>query len=189
MSNPAGSETLGELLRSDFQAFLDLDDVKGRSMRRHLDVVTHPGFLAVIVYRLSAAAHQHRLLPLARLLMLANLVLFGTEVSPRCRAGRRLVLAHPQGVAIGAGVQLGHGVRILRGVAVGTAGYKDPARDGFPVVGDGVLLCDSASVFGPLTIGDGAVIGTGVTLFESVPAGAVVVAKQELEIRLPRERA
>ena len=189
MSNPAGSGTLCELVRSDFQAFLDLDDVKGRSLRRHLDVLTHPGFLAVVGYRLSAAAHQRGLLPLARLLMLANFVLFGTEVSPRCRAGRRLVLAHPQGVAIGAGVQLGHGVRILRGVAVGTAGYKDAGRDGFPVVGDGVLLCDSASVFGPLTIGAGAVIGAGVTLFDSVPAGAVVVARQELDIRLPRPPA
>jgi len=57
------------------------------------------------------------------------------------------------------------------------------------VIGHGVLLCDSASVFDAVTVGDDAVIGAGVTLFQSVPDGAVVVAKQELKIRLSENTA
>ena len=185
MRTASGSESLVHLVGADFRAFLALDDVKGRSLRRCLDVLTHPGFLAVVIFRLSAAAHERGLVPVARLLFLLNFVLFSTEVSPRLKAGPGFVLAHPQGVALGAGVKIGRGVRVLRGVAVGTAGYKDTSRDGFPVIGDGAVLYDSAKVFGPVTVGDGAVIGTGVTLFESVPDRAVVVAKQQLEVRLP----
>ncbi len=181
---PGPSHTLSELLRADFAGFMNLDGEKVRSVtRRTFDVLTLPGFWAVVIYRLSALAHRRGLVPVSRLLMVLDVVLFSCEISPRVEAGPGLVVPHPQGVAIGGGVRLGRDVRILRGVAIGTAGYRDSRRDGFPVVEDGCSVCDGAKLFGPITVGTGATVGASVTLFESVPAGAQVVARRTHEIR------
>jgi serine O-acetyltransferase len=171
-------------LRADYAGFLELDADQTRSLlRRRLDVLTLPGMWAVAMYRVSAALHRRGLAPLARLLMVANVVCFACELSPRLSAGPGLVVPHPQGVAVGGGVTLGARVRIMRGVGIGTAGYRDKSRDGFPDIGDDCVLFDGAKVFGPVNVGARSTIGTNVVLFDSVPADSVVVAHQNVEVR------
>jgi serine acetyltransferase len=86
-------------------------------------------------------------------------------------------------VTMGAGVVLGSRVKLLRAVGMGTAGYRDKERDGWPVIGDDCVVCDGAKVFGPVRVGDRSTIGTSVVLFESVPADSVVALRQDLDIR------
>ena len=100
------------------------------------------------------------------------------------QAGPGLVLPHPQGVAIGAGVVLGSRVKLLRDCCMGTAGYRDKDRDGWPVVGDDCVMCDGAKVFGPVNVGDRTTVGTSVVLFDSVPADSVVALRQDLDVRV-----
>lgn len=172
------------LVSADFRAFLDLDAGKERSSwRRRLDVLSLPGFYSVVLYRVSALLHRMGLTPPARLVAVIGFVLFGAEISPRMVAGPGLVIPHPQGVTLGAGLVLGSNVRLLRGVAMGTVGRRDPATDGFPVIGDDCVLCDSATVFGPVEVGAGSVLGAGVTLFESVPPRSIVSFEQVLKVR------
>jgi serine O-acetyltransferase len=114
----------------------------------------------------------------ARALTYLNLVLHSAEFHPSSVIGPGFVLLHPQGCGTSAGVRIGARCRMLKGVALGAGGYDDPGRDGVPVVGDDVLLCDGASVWGPVTIGDRSVVGAGVRLFKSVPADSKVLYAQ-----------
>jgi serine O-acetyltransferase len=171
-------------LRADYAGFLELDADQTRSLlRRRLDVLTLPGMWAVAMYRVSSTLHRIGLTPLARLLMVANIVCFSCELSPRLSAGPGLVIPHPQGVAVGAGVTLGARVRLMRGVGIGTAGYRDKRRDGFSTIGDDCVLFDGVKVFGPVNIGERSTIGTNVVLFDSVPPDSVVVVHQDVEVR------
>jgi serine O-acetyltransferase len=165
-------------LRADFAAVLAIDDEPTRSLRRRqLDVLTLPGFWAVAIFRVSAVAHRAGLFPVARLLMVLNLVLFSCEISPRATIGPGFLMPHPQGVTIGAGMRIGARVRALRGVALGTAGYADKRRDGWPIIGDDCVLYDMSKVFGPVEIGDRSTVGNNVVLFSSVPPDSVVVVQ------------
>jgi serine O-acetyltransferase len=175
---------LRDLVRADFEGFMALDATSGRSaLRRRIDVLALPGFWAVVLYRLSAAMQARGIAPLARALMTANVVLFACELSPRMQAGPGLVVPHPQTVAIGAGVVLGERVRLLRGATMGTAGYRDKTRDGWPEVGDDCVVCDGAKLFGPVCVGARSKIGSSVVLFDSVPADSVVALRQDLDVR------
>ena len=185
MTDPRPAEhRLTDLIRADFAGFMALDTVQDRSaMRRRFDVLTLPGFWAVVLYRVSARLHQVGLFPLARLVMMLNFVLFSCEISPRLSAGPGLVIPHPQAIELGAGVVLGNRVKLLRSVGMGTAGYRDPSREGFPEVGDDCVIYDGAKVFGPVKVGHNSVIGTSVVLLESVPPYTTVVFRQDLDFR------
>jgi serine O-acetyltransferase len=175
---------LRELLRADFAGYLALDETSTRSrLWRRVDVLTLPGFWAVAVYRIGAYLHARGLAPLARVFHAANIMLFACELSPRMQAGPGLVIPHAQTVAIGAGVVLGDRVKLLRGATMGTAGYRDKARDGWPRVDDDCVICDGAKLFGLVHVGARSKIGTNVVLFESVPPDTLVALRQDLDIR------
>lgn len=161
-------------LRADFQAFLDLDRVRPPSLTRYCDVITQPGFLAVVIFRCSAVARRAGLRPVARLLVLLNVVLFGAELSPNALIAPGFALVHPNGVVISPGVRLGRGVRVHRGVGFGTVGYDDPNKDGMPTVGDEAVILDGAKVLGPIHVGEHAVVGANAILIRSLPPGAIV---------------
>jgi serine acetyltransferase len=157
---PQASEnprTLGDLratLRLDLTAAQHAyeDPAANPRVAPRLAVIS-PGFLAVVLYRLSAATHRAGLLPVARLLFVANTVLFGAELSPRAVAGPGLVITSPVGVVLGGGARLGRRVRISRDVSIGTAASADPSKDGFPTIGDDCVIREGARVLGPISIG------------------------------------
>jgi serine O-acetyltransferase len=165
---------LRDLLRADFVATRDLDPLRPPGRRRTLDVLTQPGFLTLVVYRLGAAAHRRGHRVAARLLLHLNLFLFGCEIHPQAVIGPGAALVHPHGVCIAAGVVIGRDVRIWGLVRLGAAGYGGDRPDGFPVIGDGCRLYDHAMVFGPVEVGDGCKIGANALVLRSLPPGSVV---------------
>ena len=184
IETPAHDYRLSEVIRADFEAFMGLDTASERSsLRRRFDVLTLPGFWAVVLYRISSQLHHRGLFPLARLVMMFTFVLFSCEISPRMQAGPGLVVPHPQCVTMGAGVVLGSRVKLLRSVGMGIAGYRDPSRDGWPEIGDDCVIYDGAKVFGPVKVGHHSVIGASVVLLESVPPYSTVALRQDLDIR------
>lgn len=163
-------------LAQDFRAAVAMDPTRPTGLARTLDVLTQPGFLAVVLYRFAAALHGRGLRIPARLLMLASTMVVGAEIYPGARIGPGLTIAHPVGVAIGAGVTMGRDVRLHGMVRLGVAGRR--SGDGWPDIGDGCVLFDGCRVFGPVCVGAGSTIGAQVLLMHSVPAGSVVVAPE-----------
>jgi serine O-acetyltransferase len=130
-----------------------------------------PGVWAVFVFRAGNALHQRGLRFLSRLLWLANTVLFGCDLQMGAEVGPGLVLFHPTGSGFGGTTRLGRDVVLMSGVRLGAGGFEDQASDGFPTVGDGCRLLDGAKLFGPISVGAGAVVGVNAVVTQDVPAG------------------
>jgi serine O-acetyltransferase len=167
--------TFVEAVRGDFESFMALDKKRPPSLRRLLDVLTLPGFLAVLIYRINTVFYRARIRPVARLLFLLNYMAFGVELHPGAEAGPGLTVPHPVGAGFGAGSKLGRNVKILKGAGLGTAGLMDPLLDGFPVVEDDCVFFDGAYAFGPITIGRGAIIGANSVVTRNVPPGGIMI--------------
>ena len=168
----------------------ELSRAKGASYRGRTglaDILTLPGFWAVVLWRLSNRWHERGLRGLSRLTYFVNVVVFGADLAPGAVVGPGVVLPHPVGLAIQTGTVFGARCKIMGLVRVGGSGQVD--RPGAPTIGDDVWLLDGVRVFGPVAVGSGAVIGASVMITDDVPANTTVkpvAAPVELRPRRPR---
>ena len=156
--------------------------------------LTSPAAQVAVLFRLSQVLYRWLpTRPLAFVLRGMTVVWGGTEIHPGATIGPGLLLVHSQKVIIGPGVTIGRNARIGQGVTI--AGDKGPpapgSRQGIPVLGDDVTVAVDAIVLGPVTIGDGAVVGAQSLVLHDVPAGAVVRGSPATVVRYvaaPAER-
>lgn len=175
MSRPASRPSNPPLLAALRADAAQLRALKGGSkgLRGTLDVLALPGFWTVVLWRLGNRLHEGGLRPLSRVTYFANMVLFGADLPAGAVVGPGVVVPHPVGVAMASDVVLGARCRVMQGVGIGGSG--NPSRPGHPVIGDDVWLLHRSSIFGPVHVGNGSVVGAGVTLAQDVPAGVLVL--------------
>lgn len=134
-----------------------------------------PRFAPVFLSRLAHALHRAGLTPLAQLAALFNFVVFGIEITPRCRIGPGLLLPHTHGTVIGAS-RIGSNATIFQGVTLGAttldAGYNIRMR---PDVGNHVTIGAGAKILGGIYLGDRCRIGANAVVLASVPEDATAV--------------
>jgi serine O-acetyltransferase len=165
--------------RADLQAAARARQIRPR------EALLLPGVWAVFTFRAGNVLHDRGLRLPSRLLWLANTILFGCELQMGADVGPGLVLFQPAGSGFGPGARLGRDVLIMGGVRLGAGGYEDQAADGFPTVGDGCRLLDGAKLFGPVTVGAGAVIGVNAVVTQDVPAGGRVEGSPARLVKRP----
>jgi serine O-acetyltransferase len=90
---------------------------------------------------------------------------------------------------VGETAVIGDDVTLYHQVTLGAVGWKrDSARQSgerrHPVVGDRVMVGANATILGPVTIGEDAVIGAQALVVTNVPAGARALAPTAL-VRVP----
>lgn len=138
------------LLREDFLH-------AGHPLRHVAELMILDPISLLLLYRLSHAAYWSPLRPVAWLLRSLEIVVFGSEIHPRACLGRRLHIAHVNGLLIGKGVVTGDDLKLFARVTIGGG------RGGtWPTVGDSVTLFTGACLAGPARIGDGARLGPNV---------------------------
>jgi serine O-acetyltransferase len=122
--------------------------------------------------------------PIAAILSIGNVVLFGLEVTPRCRIGEGLLLPHTSGTVIGAAT-IGCNVTIFQGVTLG-AKEADLAFDSLkrPTIGSNVVVGAGAKVLGGIRVGDGAIIAANSVVIDDVRDKAVVMGIPAIERRV-----
>jgi serine O-acetyltransferase len=125
------------------------------------EALLHPALPALWTHRMAAPLHRrgHRIL--AKLLSNAARTITGVEIHP--------------------GATMGHDVTIFHQVTLGAVGWwtdndRPSGQRRHPVVGDRVVIGCNASVLGPVTIGDDAIIGAQALVTSEVPAGSRVHA-------------
>jgi serine O-acetyltransferase len=152
---------------SDFRTLIrgDLDRVR-ETYGTYLYVI-HPGFLAVLGYRLAHAVVDKG--PLghfaARAICLAIILITGADFHARAEIGPGLFVPHAQGTMFGEHVRAGRNLTLYAGVLLG-----QDDRGGGPKIGDNVTFWSRSLAFGDITIGDNAQIGAASLLMIDVPA-------------------
>jgi len=99
-------------------------------------------------------------------------VVTGADIPISTRIGGGLIMPHPNGIVIHPQAEIGPNCLIMQQVTIGTSGRKK----GSPRIGGHVDISVGASILGPVTIGDHALIGAHALVMTDVPAGAVVLA-------------
>ncbi len=140
----------------------------------YFEIITcYPGVHALLAHRLS-----HRLWNLglnwpARFLSHLTRWLTGIEIHPGAQIGCRVFIDHGMGVVIGETAVIGDDCTLYHGVTLGGTSWKKGKRH--PTLGNGVVVGAGAKILGPITVGDGARVGSNSVVMKNVPAGATVV--------------
>ena len=151
----------------------------GRALER---VLTRPGPLAIVLYRLSHALwNRGREFP-AEAVWRLNYLFTGADIHPGAEIGGGLRLTHTAGVVIGRGVKIGSNVTLLHGVTLGGSarGWFDGVfQDGYPEIGDESEIMAGAFVLGPIRVGRGCFIGANAVLARDLPDGQAYTPGRE----------
>lgn len=139
-----------------------------------------PGFQALVAYRVGVWRNSVRFRPARMLLTLfcqplawISRAVYGIQLKPRTRIGRRLFIAHQHGIVIHGRAAIGDDCVIHQGVTIGAArsGPQSP-----PILGDRVMVGAGAVIVGSVVVGDDVSIGPNAVVLTNVPSGSVVAA-------------
>ncbi|MEW6353779.1 MAG: serine O-acetyltransferase [Pseudomonadota bacterium] len=157
-------------LREDIRCVFERDP----AARTAFEVLTtYPGLHAVLFHRLSHRLWNARWKWLARFISTLARWLTGVEIHPGARIGRRFFIDHGMGVVIGETAEIGDDCTLYHGVTLGGTSWQKGKRH--PTLGNDVVIGAGATVLGPITVGDGARVGSNAVVVKDVPPGATVV--------------
>lgn len=86
------------------------------------------------------------------------------------------------GTIIGAGAKIGENVVIFHNVTLGRKNQVLLEKDGYPEIGDNVIIYSGSILLGKIRIGKNSIIGAGSFVDRDIPANSVVYTKKELVI-------
>ncbi len=157
-------------IKEDMDVILKLDP----AARTRWEVMTcYPGFHARVIHRISHGLWNAGFKWLARFISHFGRWLTGIEIHPGATIGRRVFIDHGMGVVIGETAEIGDDTTLYHGVTLGGTSLAGGKRH--PTLGRGVIIGAGAKVLGPITIGDGAKIGSNAVVVKNVPEGATAV--------------
>jgi len=157
-------------IREDIQCVFDRDP----AARNRFEVLTtYPGLHAVLFHRMNHWLWRHGMKWLARWLSALARWLTGIEIHPAANIGRRFFIDHGMGVVVGETTEIGDDCTLYHGVTLGGTSWKKGKRH--PTLGSNVVVGAGAKILGPISMGDGARIGSNAVVLRDVPNGATVV--------------
>ncbi|HLE67974.1 MAG TPA: serine O-acetyltransferase [Burkholderiales bacterium] len=157
-------------LRDDIASVFDRDP----AARTTWEVLTcYPGLHAIYIHKLARWFWGRGLRWLGRATSHFGRMVTGIEIHPGAAIGKRLFIDHGMGVVIGETAEIGDDVTMYHGVTLGGTSWDKGKRH--PTLGNGVVIGAGAKILGPITVGDGAKIGSNAVVVKNVPAGATVV--------------
>lgn len=137
--------------------------------------ISHPGFKAVCLYRLSNWLYLRRKYKLATIVMMHSVKTTGCEISPGATIGSGLLLHHSVGIVIGGNPVVGLNCTIFQGVTVGIRHHRPGQLNRHPNIGDNVSIGANASILGDIKVGDSATIGAHSLVLASVEPNATII--------------
>jgi len=142
--------------------------------RNTWEVITcYPGFHARLVHHVTHWLWGARLRWLARFISHIGRWLTGIEIHPGAQIGQRFFIDHGMGVVIGETAEIGDDCTLYHGVTLGGTSWNKGKRH--PTLGKGVVIGAGAKILGPITIGDGARIGSNAVVVKNVPPGTTAI--------------
>lgn len=156
-------------IAEDIRTVLAKDPAAGSAA----EVLTYPGFQAVLSHRIAHGFYRRRMRFFARVISQMSRFFTNIEIHPGATIGRRFFIDHGAGVVIGETSIIGDDVLMYHQVTLGGTSLSKTKRH--PTIGNNVLLGMGAKVLGNITIGDGARIGANSVVTRDVPPNTTVV--------------
>ena len=178
-----------DTLREDIDAFKARDP----AARSGLEIMLcYPGFHALVVHRVVHRLWKMKLRTLARFLSYLGRIVTAIEIHPAAVIGRRFVVDHGTGVVIGETSIVGDDVTLYHSVTLGGTSPsvdsdKQVGQKRHPTVMDGAIIGSGAAVLGPITIGEGARVGSNSVVTKDVPAFVTAVGIPA-QVVMPRDK-
>jgi len=142
--------------------------------RNTWEVITcYPGFHAMLFHRFAHCLWVSKLRWLARFVSHCSRWLTGIEIHPGATIGRRFFIDHGMGVVVGETAEIGDDCTLYHGVTLGGTSWNKGKRH--PTLGKGVVVGAGAKILGPITVGEGARIGSNAVVVKAVPPGATAI--------------
>jgi len=132
----------------------------------------YKGFHALQAYRIAHWLWRAERESLA--LYLQNLIaeVFGVDIHPGAQIGQGIMIDHANGVVVGETAIIEDNVSMLHSVTLGGSGCGTGQRH--PKIRQGVLISAGAKILGDIEVGEGAKVGAGSVVLESVAAHTTV---------------
>lgn len=149
-------------------------------------LITYPGILAIITYRIAHILYELGLKIEARIISERAHSKTGIDIHPGATIGDYFFIDHGTGIVIGETTIIGHHVKIYQGVTLGakslSQGQLMKGVKRHPTIGNYVTIYAGASILGgECVIGDNITIGSNVFITKSVDGNQKVVNK-EIEV-------
>lgn len=109
---------------------------------------------------------------------------FSVDIHPAAKLGAGIMIDHATGVVIGETAVVGDNVSMLHGVTLGGSGFSKGDRH--PKICNDVLISAGATLLGNISIGEGAKIGAGSLVLQSVAAHTTVAGVPAKVIGRPK---
>lgn len=175
---------LNELFQEAYREHPELVDIACEDIRAHYlrDPACHlystpflffKGFHAIQSYRITHWLWHQGRKTLALFLQNCISETMSIDIHPAAKIGRGIMLDHGTGFVVGETAVIGNNVSILHGVTLGGSGKE--GGDRHPKIADGVLIGAGTNILGNIHVGEGAKIGAGSVVLESVPAHTTAV--------------
>lgn len=159
-----------ERVREDINCIFERDP----AARNVLEIITtYPGVHAVLFHRMNHWLWQHNFKWLARFLSNIPRLYTGIEIHPGATIGRRFFIDHGMGVVIGGTAEIGDDCTLYQGVTLGGTSWKPGKRH--PTLMNNVVIGAGAKILGPITLNDGARVGSNAVVVKDVPENTTVV--------------
>ncbi len=159
-----------EHLKEDIQCVFERDP----AARNYFEVLTtYPGVHAMIFYRMNNRLWNWQLRWLARFFSSMARLFTGIEIHPGATIGRRFFIDHGMGVVIGETTTIGDDCTLYHGVTLGGTSWDKGKRH--PTLCNDVVVGAGAKVLGPITLEDGARVGSNAVVVKDVPESCTVV--------------
>lgn len=136
-------------------------------------LLCYPGVHAIWFHLIAHALWSRGFALVGRLLSHISRFLTGVEIHPGAEIGRRFFIDHGAGIVIGETTEIGDDVMLYHGVTLGGDSLEDEKRH--PTLEDGVTVGAGATLLGPIVVGEGASVGAGSVVLDSVPTNCTVV--------------
>ena len=154
-------------LREDISCVFERDP----AARSTWEVLTcYPGVHALVLHRLAHACWRGGFKWLGRFVSHLARWLTGIEIHPGATIGRRFFIDHGMGVVIGETAEIGDDCTLYHGVTLGGTSWNKGKRH--PTLERGVVIGAGAKVLGPITVAEGAKVGSNAVVVRDVPPRA-----------------
>lgn len=137
-----------------------------------LPLLYFKGFHALQIYRIANWLWRNDRRHMALYLQNRVSEIFAVDIHPAAQIGSGIMVDHATGLVVGETTVIGDNVSMLHSVTLGGTGAQ--AGDRHPKIHCGVLIAAGAKILGNIDVGEGAKIGAGSLVLESVPAHTTV---------------